>query len=130
MTHDFRRTIFVHVPKTAGTALRTALRAGRPNDLLLDYGPKSRSTSEEIRGYLVAGDRPGLFAHLTARERFVVFGHLKAADYRALLPAVDFATFLRDPFDRVVSDVFPLEEVENVLAEQNRGHITRAALKP
>jgi hypothetical protein len=36
----------------------------------------------------------------------------------------------RYPFDRVVSDVFPLEEVENVLAEQNRGHITRAALKP
>lgn len=34
------------------------------------------------------------------------------------------------PFDRVVSDVFPLEEVENVLAEQNKGHITRAALKP
>jgi hypothetical protein len=29
-----------------------------------------------------------------------------------------------------VSDIFPLEEVENVLAEQNRGHITRAALKP
>jgi threonine dehydrogenase-like Zn-dependent dehydrogenase len=34
------------------------------------------------------------------------------------------------PFDRIVSDIFPLEEVENVLAEQNKGHITRAALKP
>jgi hypothetical protein len=31
------------------------------------------------------------------------------------------------PFDRIVSDIFPLEEVENVLAEQNKGHITRAA---
>jgi len=34
------------------------------------------------------------------------------------------------PFDRVVSDVFPLEEVEQVLAEQDKGHITRAALRP
>jgi threonine dehydrogenase-like Zn-dependent dehydrogenase len=34
------------------------------------------------------------------------------------------------PFDKIVSDIFPLEEVENVLAEQNKGHITRAALKP
>jgi threonine dehydrogenase-like Zn-dependent dehydrogenase len=34
------------------------------------------------------------------------------------------------PFDRVVSDVFPLEDVERVLAEQDKGHITRAALKP
>jgi threonine dehydrogenase-like Zn-dependent dehydrogenase len=34
------------------------------------------------------------------------------------------------PFHKIVSDIFPLEEVENVLAEQNKGHITRAALKP
>ena len=34
------------------------------------------------------------------------------------------------PFHRIVSDIFPLEEVENVLAKQNKGHITRAALKP
>ena len=36
----------------------------------------------------------------------------------------------RYPYDKVVSDVFPLEEVNEVLAAQDKGHITRAALRP
>jgi hypothetical protein len=104
MTHDLARVVYVHVPKTAGTALRAALKARRRKDLLLDYGKKSRATSEEVRPYLLAGDRAGLCAALAGRRRFVVFGHLKVADYRPLLPGVEFATFLRDPFDRAVSE--------------------------
>jgi hypothetical protein len=104
MTQDFNRVVFVHVPKTAGTALRAALNAKRRKEILLDYGKRSRSTTEEVREYLAMDDRAGLCAALAARRRFVVFGHLKAADYRALQPTVAFATFLRDPFDRVVSE--------------------------
>jgi sulfotransferase famil protein len=104
MTRDFNRIVFVHVPKTAGTAIRAALNAERRNDMLLDYGKRSRSTTAEVRKYLAVDDRAGLCAALAARKRFVVFGHLKAADYRPLQPAVDFVTFLRDPFDRVVSE--------------------------
>lgn len=34
------------------------------------------------------------------------------------------------PFDRIVSDKFPLEQINEVLAEQDKGHITRASLVP
>ncbi|MCC6176034.1 MAG: zinc-binding dehydrogenase [Chloroflexi bacterium] len=46
--------------------------------------------------------------------------------------ALDLMVKTRDryPYDRIISDVFPLDEVEQVLAEQDKGHITRAALKP
>ncbi len=34
------------------------------------------------------------------------------------------------PYERIVSDVFPLEQVNEVLAAQDKGGITRAALRP
>jgi threonine dehydrogenase-like Zn-dependent dehydrogenase len=34
------------------------------------------------------------------------------------------------PFDRIVSHKFPLEEINDVFAAQNEGHITRASLVP
>ena len=34
------------------------------------------------------------------------------------------------PFDRIVSHKFPLTEINEVMAAQNEGHITRASLVP
>jgi len=34
------------------------------------------------------------------------------------------------PFDRIVSHTFPLAEINEVLAAQDKGHITRASLAP
>lgn len=90
------------MPKTAGTALREAL-AERAGEMLLDYG-RAPETTRLVRVHAEARDHNGLCAKLAARERFVLFGHLKAADYRALRSVADFVTFLRDPFDRVVSE--------------------------
>jgi threonine dehydrogenase-like Zn-dependent dehydrogenase len=39
-------------------------------------------------------------------------------------------TRARYPFERIVSHRFPLAQVNEVLAEQNQGHITRASLVP
>ena len=49
-----------------------------------------------------------------------------------LQQALDLMLRTRDryPYDRVVSDVFPLDQVNEVLAEQDKGRITRAALAP
>ena len=46
--------------------------------------------------------------------------------------AIDLMVRTRDryPYDKVVSNVFPLEQVNDVLAEQDKGRITRAALAP
>lgn len=103
----FRRVVFVHVPKTAGTSLRHTLAENfgeSGGELILDYGLGAPETSGLVRRHLAAGDRAGLCEALAARERFVLFGHLRAADYRALLPVADFVTVLRDPFERIVSE--------------------------
>jgi hypothetical protein len=104
MRHAFRRTVFVHVPKTAGTTLRSEMGKRFQEDMILDYGLASAATSPVVRQHLEAGDRAGLCAALARRERFLLFGHIRAANYRDLLPFADFVTFLRDPFDRAVSE--------------------------
>ncbi|HEX2172846.1 MAG TPA: dehydrogenase, partial [Dehalococcoidia bacterium] len=51
---------------------------------------------------------------------------------RHLRDALDMLRRTRDkyPFHRIVSDKFPLGEVNEVLAAQDKGHITRASLVP
>jgi threonine dehydrogenase-like Zn-dependent dehydrogenase len=51
---------------------------------------------------------------------------------RHLRDALDILHRTRDryPFDRIVSDKFPLDEINEVLAAQDKGHITRASLVP
>lgn len=51
---------------------------------------------------------------------------------RHLRTALDILTRTRSryPFHRIVSHRFPLSQVNEVLAEQDRGHITRASLVP
>jgi Zn-dependent alcohol dehydrogenase len=51
---------------------------------------------------------------------------------RHLRDALDILRRTRDkyPFDRIVSDRFPLEQINEVLAAQDKGHITRASLVP
>jgi threonine dehydrogenase-like Zn-dependent dehydrogenase len=82
-------------------------------------------------GNIVAGTSFDL-APTTLNQRNVSILGIGYYEAVHLQRALDLMLRRRDryPFDRIVSDVFPLEEVENVLAEQNKGHITRAALKP
>src|SRR5215213_3171624 len=49
-----------------------------------------------------------------------------------LRDALDIISRSRDkyPFDKIVSHKFPLEEINEVFAAQNEGHITRASLVP
>jgi Zn-dependent alcohol dehydrogenase len=51
---------------------------------------------------------------------------------RHLRDAIDVLRRTRHkyPFDRIVSHKFPLEQVNDVFAEQDKGHITRASLVP
>jgi Zn-dependent alcohol dehydrogenase len=51
---------------------------------------------------------------------------------RHLRDALDILRRTRQkyPYDRIVSHQFPLEEVNEVLAAQDKGHITRASLVP
>ncbi|RVV98429.1 Type II secretory pathway, pullulanase PulA [Mesobaculum littorinae] len=89
-----RRYVFVHIPKTGGTALTLALegRAMR-DDILIGDTPKARR-------------RRGRLAGLATRGR--VWKHATLADIEGALPPETLAscrvvTLVRNPWDRMVS---------------------------
>jgi hypothetical protein len=89
-----RRYIFVHIPKTGGTALTLALEArAMKDDILIGDTPKARARRGRIRGVKSAGR---LWKHSTLADIAGLASDAEIADYFTL-------TLVRNPWDRVVS---------------------------
>lgn len=89
-----RRYIFVHIPKTGGTALTLALEArAMKDDILIGDTPKARARRGRLKGVRTAGR---------------LWKHSTLADIQGLVTPEETASFftftlVRNPWDRAVS---------------------------
>ena len=90
--------IFIHIPRTAGTSIRTAL------DSL--FSPEERIYTYARRSWAIPPDRLGELDEGTRRRALLVFGHAPFGLHRDLPQRCRYATLVRDPVERVISNFY------------------------
>lgn len=102
---------FIHIPKTAGTSLRQIIEKKFKNthDIFFDYGEDSSETSPEIKYLFYSNIEPSIKmfdVFIRNNKPIVIFGHFKSKKYKNYLKSSKLYTFIREPYERVLSEYF------------------------
>jgi len=99
-------TVFVHIPKTAGTSFRNGLEdALGKKKVCYDYGQHSDVTSKIVQQYIYkTPDKWQFYEQFSTAKYSVISGHFNALKYAHLFGVHSIATFIRNPIDRVISE--------------------------
>lgn len=96
--------LFLHMPKCAGTSIRSILEALAPNDLVIDYqsyfsSPRPERSEKILRALLEPLD--------LGPEKFV-YGHFFPVKYLGVQAAhaSTLVTIIREPIDRLISHYY------------------------
>lgn len=102
--------IFMHIPKTAGTSLREAVVRSKPKHrLLFHYGAGKKVTTSEYQHLFYSREgREKIYNEFAADgppgKPLFICGHNRLAIYGRIFPLDRFATFLRHPVARTLSN--------------------------
>ena len=107
-----RRYAILHIPKTAGTTLRTILSKAFPKDVF----PSRTELETNTWDYLPFDALRDRFDLVTSR-RFVM-GHYTLSSLLELFPDREVITCLREPFARTTSAISHLWRVEGIPPEK------------
>lgn len=97
--------LFIHIPKTAGTSLRSAAeRKFGTKRVLRDYGHESDATSEAIKLNVYAtADLTGITRAIEEQGAALIAGHFPITRYGGILGLKNTITIFRSPVDQVIS---------------------------
>mgnify|MGYP001270758655 CR=1 FL=1 len=104
----------IAVLKEAGTRVREQL----PEGVYLEIGNINREWKGEI-------DPSEL---IFSNRTMIGVSHYEAGDLKRAIDLVA-ATRTKYPWERVLSHVFPLSEINEAMEQQDKGHVTRSAIK-
>ncbi|WP_416305700.1 sulfotransferase family 2 domain-containing protein [Neptunicella sp. SCSIO 80796] len=102
--------LFVHIPKTAGTSLRSALMKAYSDGILAcDYGLEEKATTKDIRQF-VYEDKD--IYKLIEKGVKGIYGHFPTSKYLHLSHCNNVICFMRDPVERVISEFKHVQRIE------------------
>ena len=101
--------LVIHIPKTAGTSFRWALeKQFGQSQVVRDYGPASKHTSEIVRKHLYEENqstRPAeLIKAMSGVGSKILIGHVPLQKYANYFKPENIITFVRDPLVRTCSE--------------------------
>ena len=95
-SHRFQ--IFIHVPKTAGTAVARLLEEAYPDRIFYDYGTERDLQQARIPQPLALYNRESIPRHYR-----MIYGHFHHMKYAELFYQAEFLSMVRDPMERALS---------------------------